>query len=246
MRRSRTRGNRGVVWSGLIGNPVSGGTWLGLRRLGSGRYRAQPAAGRRLRRPARYEIPRAGARSLYMNAPLAGKDRERWFARICEELRPDLFRFAFWLSRDREVAEDVVQESLLRAWRSRDSLDAAGSARHWLRQVQSGSVGGKGRRQRGRRDRCLRVSRLRSTTDGRCTGGRRSLRTAGAWHMPPGRRTTQANNNCSFEPSTRSPRSRCREQSAVNGPSSRQTGSRSASFTQGGCRHSPPPEACRF
>ena len=67
-----------------------------------------------------------------MNAPLAGKDRERWFARICEELRPDLFRFAFWLSRDREVAEDVVQESLLRAWRSRDTLDAAGSARHWL------------------------------------------------------------------------------------------------------------------
>ena len=58
-----------------------------------------------------------------MNVPLAGKDRERWFARICEELRPDLFRFAFWLARDRQVAEDVVQESLLRAWRSRDSLE---------------------------------------------------------------------------------------------------------------------------
>ena len=67
-----------------------------------------------------------------MNAPLAGKDRERWFARICEELRPDLFRFAFWLARDRQVAEDVVQESLLRAWRSRDSLATQGSARHWL------------------------------------------------------------------------------------------------------------------
>jgi len=67
-----------------------------------------------------------------MNAPLAGKDRERWFARVCEELRPDLFRFAFWLARDRQAAEDVVQESLLRAWRSRDSLDAVGSARQWL------------------------------------------------------------------------------------------------------------------
>jgi RNA polymerase sigma-70 factor (ECF subfamily) len=67
-----------------------------------------------------------------MNAPLAGKDRERWFARLCEELRPDLFRFAFWLARDRQVAEDVVQEALLRAWRSRDSLDAEASARQWL------------------------------------------------------------------------------------------------------------------
>jgi len=67
-----------------------------------------------------------------MNVPLAGKDRERWFARLCEELRPDLFRFAFWLARDRQVAEDVVQESLLRAWRSRDSLETQGSARHWL------------------------------------------------------------------------------------------------------------------
>ena len=67
-----------------------------------------------------------------MNAPLAGKDRERWFARICTELRPDLFRFAFWLARDRQVAEDVVQESLLRAWRARDSLDAEASARRWL------------------------------------------------------------------------------------------------------------------
>jgi RNA polymerase sigma factor (sigma-70 family) len=67
-----------------------------------------------------------------MNVPLAGKDRERWFARICEELRPDLFRFAFWLARDRQVAEDVVQESLLRAWRSRDSLETQDSARHWL------------------------------------------------------------------------------------------------------------------
>jgi RNA polymerase sigma-70 factor (ECF subfamily) len=57
-----------------------------------------------------------------MNAPWAGKHGETAFARLCNELRPDLFRFAFWLARDRSVAEDVVQEALLRAWRSRDSL----------------------------------------------------------------------------------------------------------------------------
>ena len=67
-----------------------------------------------------------------MNAPFAGKDGETEFAQLCEGLRPDLFRFAFWLARDRAVAEDVVQESLLRAWRSRESLDASGSAKQWL------------------------------------------------------------------------------------------------------------------
>jgi RNA polymerase sigma-70 factor (ECF subfamily) len=67
-----------------------------------------------------------------MNAPFAGKDGETAFARLCEELRPDLFRFAFWLARDRQVAEDVVQEAMLRAWRSRESLDETASAKQWL------------------------------------------------------------------------------------------------------------------
>jgi len=67
-----------------------------------------------------------------MNAPRPEKQAEEGFAATCERLRPDLFRFAFWLARDRQIAEDVVQETLLRAWRSRDSLEKAGSARHWL------------------------------------------------------------------------------------------------------------------
>jgi RNA polymerase sigma-70 factor (ECF subfamily) len=67
-----------------------------------------------------------------MNAPFAGKNGETAFVRLCEGLRPDLFRFAFWLARDRHVAEDVVQEALLRAWRSRESLDEAASAKQWL------------------------------------------------------------------------------------------------------------------
>jgi RNA polymerase sigma-70 factor (ECF subfamily) len=47
-------------------------------------------------------------------------------------MRPDLLRFAHWLARDRSVAEDIVQESLLRAWRSRDTLKDQGAARAWL------------------------------------------------------------------------------------------------------------------
>lgn len=67
-----------------------------------------------------------------MNAPFAGKDGEYRFARLCDELRADLYRFAFWLARDRQVAEDVVQESLLRAWKSRDKLEDETLAKPWL------------------------------------------------------------------------------------------------------------------
>jgi RNA polymerase sigma-70 factor, ECF subfamily len=51
---------------------------------------------------------------------------------LFESLRPDLVRFAHWLARDRAIAEDIVQESLLRAWRSRDALKEPGAARAWL------------------------------------------------------------------------------------------------------------------
>jgi len=58
--------------------------------------------------------------------------RRRRFEQLCEPLRADVYRFAFWLSHDRAVAEDVVQETLLRAWRSIESLTEEGKARAWL------------------------------------------------------------------------------------------------------------------
>jgi RNA polymerase sigma-70 factor, ECF subfamily len=53
-------------------------------------------------------------------------------ARLLESLRPDLLRFAFWLARDRTIAEDVVQETMLRAWRARTELRNSSAARPWL------------------------------------------------------------------------------------------------------------------
>jgi RNA polymerase sigma-70 factor (ECF subfamily) len=43
-----------------------------------------------------------------------------------------MYRYAAWLSRDRTIAEDVVQESLLRAWKSLESLRDDAAAKHWL------------------------------------------------------------------------------------------------------------------
>jgi RNA polymerase sigma-70 factor (ECF subfamily) len=54
------------------------------------------------------------------------------FARLLEALRPDLMRFAFWLARDRAVADDVVQETLIRAWKSKNELKDPAAARPWL------------------------------------------------------------------------------------------------------------------
>lgn len=59
-------------------------------------------------------------------------DRRARFEALCGRLRPDLYRFAFWLARDRAGAEDVVQETLLRAWRSLDALDDDAAAKPWL------------------------------------------------------------------------------------------------------------------
>lgn len=58
--------------------------------------------------------------------------RRRRFEQLCGPLRADLYRFAFWLARDPGVAEDVVQETLLRAWRSLDSLTEDDAAKPWL------------------------------------------------------------------------------------------------------------------
>jgi len=58
--------------------------------------------------------------------------RRRRFERLCEPLRADLYRFAFWLSRDPSVAQDIVQETLLRAWRSLDALTDDAAVKPWL------------------------------------------------------------------------------------------------------------------
>jgi RNA polymerase sigma-70 factor, ECF subfamily len=62
----------------------------------------------------------------------SGQGRRRRFDRIVATFHQDMYRYALWLSRDRTVAEDVVQEAMLRAWRSLDALREDGAAKSWL------------------------------------------------------------------------------------------------------------------
>lgn len=60
-----------------------------------------------------------------------GKRRQR-FDSLVSVFYEDMYRFAAWLSRDKAIAEDVVQEALLRAWKSLDALRDDGAAKPWL------------------------------------------------------------------------------------------------------------------
>jgi RNA polymerase sigma-70 factor (ECF subfamily) len=51
------------------------------------------------------------------------------FEMLARAQTPGLYRYAYWLCRDRALAEDLVQETLLRAWRSLDSLREEAAAR---------------------------------------------------------------------------------------------------------------------
>ena len=51
---------------------------------------------------------------------------------LVKALHTDLYRFAFWLCHDKQVAEDLVQETFLRAWRALDSLKDEKAAKAWL------------------------------------------------------------------------------------------------------------------
>lgn len=64
--------------------------------------------------------------------------RDEWcadrtdFPELLKALRPEVLRFTYWLARDRSLAEDIVQETMLRAWRSREGLHDRAAARAWL------------------------------------------------------------------------------------------------------------------
>jgi RNA polymerase sigma-70 factor (ECF subfamily) len=67
-----------------------------------------------------------------MNSSDAEATRRQKFDELVAVYHQDMYRYAAWLSRDKAVAEDVVQESLLRAWKSLDALRDAAAAKHWL------------------------------------------------------------------------------------------------------------------
>lgn len=58
--------------------------------------------------------------------------KQRQFDALVRAHANDLYRFAYWLCGEDARAQDLVQETLLRAWRALDSLRDGGAAKPWL------------------------------------------------------------------------------------------------------------------
>jgi RNA polymerase sigma-70 factor (ECF subfamily) len=58
--------------------------------------------------------------------------KEKRFEALVRALSGDLYRYAFWLCRQRSLAEDLVQETFARAWKSLHSLQDDKAAKSWL------------------------------------------------------------------------------------------------------------------
>lgn len=67
-----------------------------------------------------------------MNSTNADYRRKQRFDRVVAVQYQDMYRYAAWLSRDPAIAEDVVQEALLRSWKSLDALREDAAAKQWL------------------------------------------------------------------------------------------------------------------
>ena len=58
--------------------------------------------------------------------------KQQRYEALVQVYHKELYRFAYWLCKDASIAEDVVQETFLRAWRSLDSLQDEKAAKSWL------------------------------------------------------------------------------------------------------------------
>lgn len=59
-------------------------------------------------------------------------DKQKRYETLVYALHGDIYRYAYWLVKNKAVAEDIVQETFLRAWKSLDSLKDEKATKAWL------------------------------------------------------------------------------------------------------------------
>ncbi len=74
----------------------------------------------------------AAQATLPVDSPTRAETSQVRFEALVHSYSPDLYRYACWLCRDRNTAEDLVQETFLRAWRAVESMRDERAAKAWL------------------------------------------------------------------------------------------------------------------
>ncbi len=70
---------------------------------------------------------KTGTSTVYCNA-----GRQKRFEALVKAYSSDLYRFGYWLCSDHSIADDLVQETFLRAWKALDKLEDEKKAKSWL------------------------------------------------------------------------------------------------------------------
>ncbi len=63
---------------------------------------------------------------------MAKAEKQTKYENLVHAYSSGLYRYAYWLTGDKSVSDDLVQETYLRAWRFLDSLKDEASAKSWL------------------------------------------------------------------------------------------------------------------
>lgn len=67
-----------------------------------------------------------------MPVPPSMSSRQHQFEALVRGHSTDLYRHAYWLCGEHALAQDLVQDTLLRAWRALDKLREVGAVKAWL------------------------------------------------------------------------------------------------------------------
>jgi RNA polymerase sigma-70 factor (ECF subfamily) len=63
---------------------------------------------------------------------MSDTDKTIQFEKIVNAYSKDLYRYGIWLTKDAQIAEDLVQETFLRAWKALESLKDPNAVKSWL------------------------------------------------------------------------------------------------------------------
>jgi RNA polymerase sigma-70 factor (ECF subfamily) len=77
-------------------------------------------------------MPSNASQAAEPRSSTAVSTRQQQFEALVRAHSGELYRYAYWLSGESALAQDLVQETFLRAWRSLDALRETVAAKAWL------------------------------------------------------------------------------------------------------------------